>query len=168
MPMFVMATSSTAPPSEWLSPAIELLPHHCLAVSPLRSNARDVLALAELFLSELGCSPSGSPRLLTERAKRLLVSYAWPGNVRELRLVLEAAAAAAADQPIAPRHLPPAIAVDATGAPVPEVATLADLERQHILDVMQRTGGSRMRAAQMLGIATSPLYEKLKRYDIAE
>jgi transcriptional regulator with AAA-type ATPase domain len=140
-------------------------PHQRIEVPPLRANARDVVVLAELFLSELGACPDGSPRLLTERAKRLLVAHPWPGNVRELRLVLEFAAAQAGNQPIAPRHLPPAIANEQTGGP-PEVATLEEVERQHIADVVHRTGGNRTRAAQLLGIATSTLYEKMKRYRI--
>ncbi len=139
--------------------------HQRIVVPPLRSDSRDVLALAELFLSELGTCPDGSPRLLTERAKRLLVAHAWPGNVRELRLVLEAAAAQAGDQPIAPRHLPPTVAAEHAGAS-PEVATLEEIERLHIVDVIQRTAGNRSRAAQLLGIASSTLYEKMKRYRI--
>lgn len=141
------------------------LPHQCIDVPPLRSSTRDVQALAELILTELGACPNGAPRLLTERAKRLLVAYGWPGNVRELRLVLEAAAAQAGEQPIAPRHLPPTIAAE-PGTGAAEVATLEEVERLHIVDVLQRTAGNRSRAAQMLGIATSTLYEKIKRYHI--
>ena len=134
-------------------------------VPALRSDPRDVLALAELFLSEMGSSPDGSPRLLTERTKRLLAGYGWPGNVRELRLVLEAAAAQAGNQPIAPRHLPPPLDTDAN-ASIPEVATLEEVEREHVQSVMARTSGNRTRTAQLLGIATSTLYEKLKRYGL--
>ena len=135
-------------------------------VPPLRSDARDVLALAELFLSEMGSGPDGSPRLLNERTKRLLVAHSWPGNVRELRLVLEAAAAQAGCQPIAPKHLPPPLADASPAPPSAEIPTLDEVERQHIADVMQRTGGSRARAAQVLGIASSTLYDKLKRYSL--
>jgi two-component system NtrC family response regulator len=136
-----------------------------ILVPPLRTNPRDVMALAELFLSELGTRADGTPRLLTERAKRLLVAYSWPGNVRELRLVLESAAAAAGDQPIAPRHLPSPIAAE-QGAPANDIATLEDVERLHIVEVLHRTGGNRSRTAQLLGIASSTLYEKMKRYRI--
>ncbi|MFY9345922.1 MAG: helix-turn-helix domain-containing protein, partial [Planctomycetota bacterium] len=138
------------------------LPHQQLEVPPLRGHPRDILALAELMLSELGTRPDGSPRLLTERAKRLLVTWSWPGNVRELRLVLESAAAQARNEPIAPRHLPPTVCAGPGEAANPAIPTLADVERQHIADVMQRTGGNRTRAAQILGIAPSTLYEKLK------
>lgn len=139
-------------------------PHHRVDVPPLRGHPRDILALAELFLSELGSRPDGAARLLTERARRQLLAHSWPGNVRELRLVVEAAAAAAGNQPIAPRHLPPELAAEA--AATPELLTLEAVERQHIREVMERTGGNRVRAAQLLGIATSTLYEKLKRFQI--
>ncbi len=164
-PGLVAATAVTARDSA-PSLIVAALAHQRIHVPPLRGHARDVLTLAELFLSELGTCPDGSPRLLTERTKRLLITYAWPGNIRELRLVLEAAAAQAGNQPIAPRHLPPVFASDASAPSTPEVPTLEQLERQHIVDVMQRTGGNRARTAQMLGIASSTLYEKLKRYCI--
>ena len=138
-----------------------------IEVPPLRSDPRDVLALAELFLSEMGSCPNGAPRLLKERTKRLLTDYSWPGNVRELRLVLESAAAQAGDQPIAPRHLPPSIGTEpATPSAPAQVATLEEIERRYIVEVLQRLGGNRTRAAQLLGIANSTLYEKLKRYCI--
>ncbi len=161
-PALVVSSASAAMTHDG-STAFDWLPHQTIAVPPLRSNPRDILALAELFLSELGTRPDGSPRLLTERAKRVLVTYAWPGNVRELRLILESAAAQANDQPIAPRHLPIALAAEAGAADKPDIPTLEQMERTHIQDVMERTGGNRSKAATILGIANSTLYEKLKR-----
>lgn len=140
------------------------LAHRRVDVPPLRHQPGDVLVLAELYLAELGPSPTGAPRTLTERAKRLLATYSWPGNVRELRHTVESAAAQAADQPIAPRHLPQAITGEA-GTPS-DVPTLEEMERAHIVDVLQRTGGNRSRSAHLLGIAVSTLYEKLRRYRI--
>jgi transcriptional regulator with AAA-type ATPase domain len=140
------------------------LAHRRVDVPPLRQQPGDVLVLTELFLAELGPGPNGAPRTLTERAKRLLATYAWPGNVHELRQAIETAAAQAGDQPIAPRHLPPTIPGEA-GIPA-DVPTLEEVERAHIVDVLQRTGGNRSRSAQLLGIAVSTLYEKLRRYRI--
>ena len=154
------------PGSTWTPPLAERLRLQQVAIPPLRSDGRDVLALAELMLSEMGTGPDGSPRLMTERTKRLLVAYSWPGNVRELRLVLEAAAAQAGNQPISPRHLPPAIGADPGTGTNGDLPTLEELERQHITEVMQRTGGNRTRAALILGIASSTLYEKVRRYRI--
>ena len=75
------------------------------------------------------------------------------------------AAAKAGNQPITQRHLPAALA-DPDGKAAPSLPTLADVERAHIAEVMVRTGGVRSRAAQVLGIASSTLYEKLKKYGI--
>jgi transcriptional regulator with AAA-type ATPase domain/pSer/pThr/pTyr-binding forkhead associated (FHA) protein len=161
----VLVASSLPTGIAQIDPALlEVLQAQRVEVPPLRHDSRDILALAELFLSELGSCPDGSPRLLTERAKRMLTEHNWPGNLRELRLVLEAAAAQASNQPIAPRHLPSTLGDGGASAPTPEVQTLEELERQHIVAVLKRTSGNRTRSAQLLGIATSTLYEKLKRY----
>ncbi|MCK5940867.1 MAG: sigma 54-interacting transcriptional regulator [Planctomycetes bacterium] len=151
--------------TKWTTELAELLNDPPLRLPPLRDDTRDVLVLAELFLSGLGTCPDGSPRLITERAKRLLTTHTWPGNVRELRLTLESAAARAGNQPIAPRHLPLESANDAAGETA-RLPTLEEVERHHIQEVLRHTGGVRARAAQALGIATSTLYEKLKRYGI--
>lgn len=163
-PPVLVASSLPAGVAQIDPSLLEVLQAQRIEVPPLRSDSRDVLALAELFLSEMGSCPDGSPRLLTERAKRMLTEHNWPGNLRELRLVLEAAAAQAGNQPIAPRHLPSTLGDDGANAPAQDVPTLEELERQHIVAVLQRTGGNRTRSAQLLGIATSTLYEKLKRY----
>ncbi|MFT4516269.1 MAG: transcriptional regulator of acetoin/glycerol metabolism, partial [Planctomycetota bacterium] len=99
------------------------------------------------------------------RCKRLLTQHSWPGNVRELRLTLESAAAKAGNQPITQRHLPPEL-TDINDRVTPGLPTLEDVERTHIAEVIIRTGGVRSRAAQVLGIASSTLYEKLKKYKI--
>lgn len=162
-PPVLVASTLTDRPEDLDRALRELLEPHRIVVPPLRSDSRDTLALAELYLSEMGSNPDGSPRLLTERTKRLLADHPWPGNLRELRLVLESAAAQAGNHPIAPRHLPAGFGSGQEGPETTPIATLEELERQHILDVLQRTGGNRTRTAQLLGIAVSTLYEKLKR-----
>lgn len=155
-------------PQKWSPLLTERVALYTLSIPPLRSDARDILALAELFLSDLGPTRDGSPRLLSERTKRILVGHAWPENVRELRSVLEVAAARAGKQPIAPRHLPEHLSEPTAALATPEIPTLEQVEAEHIREVLQRVGGNRAKAAQMLGIAASTLYEKLKRYSIEE
>lgn len=137
---------------------------YTLVLPPLRSDARDVLTLAELILTDLGPNPDGTPRLLTERAKKDLAAYGWPENVRELRRVLETAASRAGRAQIAPRHLPEYLSDPHQETPLPDLLTLEQLEARHISDVLQRVGGNRAKAAQLLGIAASTLYDKLRRY----
>ncbi len=164
-PRLVVATVEGAP-QDWAPSFATLLESCRFTIPPLRSDARDVLALAELFLSEMGNSPDGSPRLLSERAKRILIDYHWPGNVRELRQMLEMAASQAGNQQIAPRHLPEMLTEGMTIGTEPAIRTLDEMEQSHIRDVLQRVGGNRARAAQVLGIAASTLYEKVRRYSI--
>jgi len=167
----LLLASSKAPADEqeqWAASLRERVMLYTLAIPPLRSDARDVLALAELFLSDLGPARDGSPRLLSERTKRILTCYDWPDNVRELRRVLEIAASRAGKQPISPRHLPDNLAEPSPQPASPEIATLEQVEAEHIREVLQRVGGNRAKAAQVLGIAASTLYEKLKRYSIEE
>ena len=149
----------------WQPELVAVLGHRKHVVPPLRLDARDVQTLADLFLAELGPAPGGGPRSLSSRARRALTDYAWPGNVRELRAVLEQAAARAGNEPIAPRHLPDHIA-PADDLRLDEIRSLEAMEIDHIRDVLERVGGNRSRAAQVLGIAASTLYDKLKRYGL--
>ncbi|MCA8950111.1 MAG: sigma 54-dependent Fis family transcriptional regulator [Planctomycetes bacterium] len=151
---------------DWSTELCELFLTNVVEIPPLREEAGDVVALAELFLSEMGSAPDGSPRLLSERAKRLLAGYPWPGNVRQLRHILEDAAARAGGSQITPKHLPAEIASGSNGTDISGLASLAEIERRHIRATLKRLGGNRARTAQALGIAPSTLYDKLKRYGI--
>jgi len=165
----LVAGASVGPgqaPGAWWSSLAELFEPAQLTIPPLRDDPRDVLALAELFLSSMGCTPDGSPRLLNERAKRALLDYPWPGNLRELRQVLESAAARAGNQQVTPRHLPEELADGGGTGPAVLLPTLDEVQQRHIREVLQRLGGNRAKAAQVLGIAASTLYEKLRRYSI--
>jgi DNA-binding NtrC family response regulator len=140
-----------------------------LHVPPLRQRREDVPALAEHFLAAFRERFNRPALALSEEARQRLASYDWPGNVRELRNCLERAAALAASDLIeAEQVLPHAAArtsegkaATADGAPP---ATLDELERQHILRVLEDAGGNRERAAAILGISARTLYRKLREY----
>ena len=167
-PRLVLGAEQSAEraPSLWSARLGELVEASHIAIPPLRAEPRDVLVLAELFLADLGSAPDGSPRLLSERSKRLLTVYPWPGNVRQLRYVIEGAAGSAGSQQIVPRHLPREIAEPTGGSDQPAISTLEAVEQRHILEVLQRMGGSRTKTAAALDIALSTLHCKLKAYAI--
>ncbi|HVF43880.1 MAG TPA: sigma-54 dependent transcriptional regulator [Pyrinomonadaceae bacterium] len=146
-----------------------------LHVPPLRQRREDIPALVEHFLA-LYRERFNRPALdLSDEARRRLDSYDWPGNVRELRNCLERAAALATGDLIeAEQVMPPARAYEAAGAnnssaegPAPAKApvTLEQLERRHILHVLEEAGGNRERAAAILGISARTLYRKLREYE---
>jgi two-component system response regulator FlrC len=141
-----------------------------LHVQPLRHRREDIPALTEHFLT-LFRERFNRPALdLSPEARQRLNGYDWPGNVRELRNALERAAAlAATDSDIieADQLLPsitPQSAEDRTDTSNSTPLTLDQLERQHILRVLEEQAGNRERAAAVLGISARTLYRKLREY----
>jgi two-component system NtrC family response regulator len=94
-----------------------------------------------------------------------LLAYDWPGNVRELQNVLERGLILSENGLITHRSLPLELARPANGSTSDgdkPYLSLKEIERQHILAVMQYVNGSRTRAAQILGIGRKTLYRKLQ------
>jgi DNA-binding NtrC family response regulator len=141
-----------------------------LRVPPLRERRDDVLPLAEHFCERFRAE-FRRPRLVLGAATReALLSYAWPGNVREMRNVMERAAMLAESDTIGPEDLGLPLDSVALKAVVdsipPNGMRLEDSERLHIVRVLESVGGSRTRAAAVLGISRSTLWEKGKRYGL--
>jgi DNA-binding NtrC family response regulator len=142
-----------------------------LHVPPLRHRRDDIPALVEHFLTLFRERFNRHALDLSPEARARLSAHDWPGNVRELRNTLERAAALAAagsDRIEADQLLPPSSAPGAAGdaaAPAPAPMTLDQLERQHILRVLDEQAGNRERAAAVLGISARTLYRKLREYE---
>ncbi len=105
---------------------------------------------------------------ITEAAVKLLTSYAWPGNVRELENLVERLAIFCTSGEIGvadvehERQL-----VRANGVPdKTPPTTLEDMERQHIMRVLQEHAGNKSKAARALGIERKTLYQKARRLGI--
>ena len=141
-----------------------------LEVPALRERRDDVLPLAAELLVE---ERAGAQRFAAAAETRLL-AYPWPGNVRELKNVVKHGAALADGPEIREDDLPvelvraPPAAPAAPGAPVadaPALRTLAEVERDHLLRVLDACGGSQSEAARVLGVARNTLWRKLRAID---
>ncbi len=164
-----------------------------IELPPLRQRPDDIPVLAQYFLKQLrGKFPSNVQKISPE-ALAALQRYPFPGNVRELRNTIERGLVFAQGDTLLPQHLPsevhaasdglgglndnfvptnedlPGSANEESMAPQldedGEPLTLNDLERRHILYVLERVGGNKLKAAGLLGISRTTLYEKLKTYD---
>ena len=139
-----------------------------IALPPLRDRREDIPALAEHFLGRVAGKLGRGLRLSPEAVERLL-RYPWPGNVRELENAIERAAILARREEIAPEDLPPHVSAGLQLGPspmLPRQVTLAEAEREHILQTIERFGRNHSGAAEALGIGRTTLWRKLKEYGI--
>src|SRR5262245_58742991 len=145
-----------------------------LHVPPLRERVQDIPRLIEHFL-DIYRKRFNRPKLdLSREARKALQNYSWPGNVRELRNCLERAAAISLSDTIETSQIPflnsaaVGAADQSTATATPAQATsrtLEELEREHILRVLEESNGNRERAAAILGISSRTLYRKLREYE---
>jgi len=139
-----------------------------IVLPPLRDRREDIPLLAEHFLARFAQRQGRVLRLSAGATERLL-RYAWPGNVRELENAMERLAILARDEAIEPGDLPPHIGAGLALGTAPALAaeqTLAEAERAHITQILERYGGNHSRAAEALGIGRTTLWRKLKDYGI--
>ena len=144
-----------------------------LALPPLRERSADILMLAQRFLGQLAARAGKKITGFTTEAASMLVSCAWPGNVRELQNCIERAVALSAFDQILPDDLPDKVRLyrpqpEAPAEPGVELLTLEEVERRHILRVLEAVGGSRILAARALKVDRKTLYRKLERWAMAD
>lgn len=113
---------------------------------------------------------------LSQSALDRLKAWSWPGNVRELENCIESAVVLC-DGEILPEHLPlpetsrlppPPASIAHASMEGATVLPLAEIERRHILAVLDRAQGNRTQAAKWLGIGRNTLSRKLKEYGLGE
>jgi DNA-binding NtrC family response regulator len=134
-----------------------------ILVPPLRQREEDIPALAAKILRRIARKSGEPPRQLGPDALTRLQHHPWPGNLRELRRVLARAVDRAEGTTIEPRHLAlnePVSAPPAT-PPMAKIERLQEVIQQHVLSVLSRCAGNKLRAAELLGISRSTLYRML-------
>lgn len=127
----------------------------------LKERKEDIPALVEHFLGQLS-KGEDRPRI-APRAMNCLLSYNWPGNVRELRNVLERGLILSENNLIIEQTLPlELVGVLRDRSSDAPFLTLQEVEREHILKVLNFVNGRRAKAAQILRIGRKTLYRKLQ------
>jgi len=144
-----------------------------LRLPPLRERAEDIPLLVEHLLVKINQRLHKNLRRVPREVIQKLQRRPWPGNVRELENVLTRAAVLSQGDMLLQEHL-----VDQGGIPRSEarplpsavdgrVATLDEVERDHIVRVWTLAKGHKGKTCQMLGISRPTLERKLKKYGIA-
>ncbi len=139
-----------------------------VTLPPLREGKEDIPLLVEHFLQRFRL-PGQKVKVVSEEALARLVDHPWPGNVRELANTIERLVILSPEPVIGPDDLPPNVRTPQQSLGEEELLhlPLSDVERLHILKVLERTQGRKTEAARLLGIHLKTLNRKLKAYRIS-
>ncbi len=139
-------------------------------IAPLRERREDIPMLVRHFLEKHASEGTAPLPEISSEAMALLKRYHWPGNVRQLENVIQRVMVVSASPVILAEDLPSEVRTgntpteQDTEAPV----RLRDLKKHHVLEMLEKAGGNKVRAAQMLGIDRRTLYRILERSESAE
>ena len=146
-----------------------------VTVPPLRRRSDDVPDLLHAYLRHFAERFGRPAHRLTAAAEAAALAHDWPGNVRELRNRVERAVALATGPTIPAHALFPERAAhgegddgEATGAWPPLATVRDDAERSHIQATLDRADGQLARAADLLGVGRTTLWEKMRRLGLAD
>ncbi len=149
-----------------------------VALPPLRERREDILPLARHFLARVAETGRKKELKLSPGAVAVLEGYHWPGNVRELQNAMERASVLSEGDTISETDLPVRISgpgaarpagvpfTPAGGASLPRM--LEEIERQNIVEALERFGGVRSRAAEYLGMKRTTLLARMSSLGIVE
>ncbi len=135
---------------------------------PLRERREDLADLVRHFLLVYSVKLHKRITHVASEAMSLLEAYSWPGNVRELEHAIERAVTMARSSQLYPDDFPPEIQGEPLATPVLETAqvSLEEVERRHILKVLEDAKYNKSKAAQILGIDRKTLHRKAQKYGI--
>jgi two-component system, NtrC family, response regulator HydG len=137
----------------------------CLMLPPLRERAEDIRLLALHLLEQIGAALGVARKRLSPAAIDVLMAHSWPGNVRELANVIQRAYVLSRGPMIEPSDLPDEVHACADEEDM-AFPTLREATGRHVEQALQLCGGSRSRAAEMLGIDRKTLWRLVRRYKL--
>lgn len=139
-----------------------------IVLPPLRHRREDIPLLAEHFLRKYAAENGSPVRGFTKEAMAKMMSFPWEGNVRELENLVERGVVLAKGEWIEASDLPSVGPVDESeevfAGAAQKLVPLEELEKRYIRFVLEKTGGKKEKAAQILGISRRTLYRKEREF----
>jgi two-component system response regulator HydG len=139
-----------------------------ITLPPLSERRNDIPLLALHFLRRFGTEQGKEIEDFSPEAMRLLLDHTWPGNVRELENTVEHATVLAKGTRIEASDLPAMLYSAASTIQATKQPTLVENEIKLLQEVLEECDWNKKQAAKRLGISRSTLYDKIKKYQIAQ
>jgi DNA-binding NtrC family response regulator len=136
-----------------------------ILMPPLRERREDIPLLVNHFLEGFSRKQGKVIKGFSANSMKALMQYSWPGNVRELENTVERLVVFAQGEKITSQDLVYSNTVP-SGSLKREPSRLTEVERLHIIKVLEQTEGNKSEAARMLGIDRKTLRTKIKKYQI--
>lgn len=135
-----------------------------ITVKPLRKVSEDIQPVAEFYLAQYAEEHHEPPKRLDASAVKTLKRHDWPGNIRELKNVINIAARNVEGSVITATDLP----ISRSSPEVTDSLRLRDsnVERQRIIEALEKTEGNKTQAASLLGIDRSTLRNKMAKFGL--
>lgn len=140
-----------------------------IKVPPLRERLDDVPLIAKHFLERFNIQYDRNIRGLSQETITRLLRYSWPGNIRELESVIERAVLFCSGNQLLPECLPEEFQrsrFSNSSFVIPPLVPMEEIEREAILQTLERTSGNVRRSAQILRFPRPTFYRKLKKLGI--
>ena len=135
-----------------------------IVAPPLRERPEDIVQLSRYFVDKFASEYDLTAPHLNGRVDEALLQYPWPGNVRELENLMQRLVVMSPGEAIKMPHLPRYMRFTVASERGLD-RTLAEVEREHIRNVLAQVGGNKTQAARILGIDRKTLRQKLKRIE---
>lgn len=151
-----------------------------LHIPPLKDRLDDVPLLCSHFINKINRKTSKNIISVSQEVIKRFQQYHWPGNIRQLENVLERAFYFCQSNLIQLEHLPKEMnLLDAPASPplskktdsnftINRKQSISQTEREIVLQALKKCHGNRTKAAEILGISRTTLYQKMKKYQIKE
>ena len=137
-----------------------------ITLPPLRERKEDIPLLANYFLRKFSEENHKNISHISPEALEIIAGYSWPGNVRELEHTVERSVILSIHPIILPEDLPRKMFEETKGPEVQipeEPLSLRELEKRYVMKVLERTGGNKKKASEILGIDRATLYRILEK-----
>ena len=138
---------------------------------PLRERREDIPILVEYFMRQYASRYMFVARKISDEAMDMLTQYDWPGNIRELKNVIQSVLSTNSGMARLEVSALPQYVRSVFGGSIEHDSgkplTLAEVEQQQIMRVLDKVNGRKTKAAELLGISVRTLYNKMNEYGMA-